>query len=223
MGDRGVKTGRARVREEQAHERTCAVTRREAAPDSLIRFVATPDGVVVPDLGNRLPGRGVWLTPTREVVLQAVRQKAFQRSLKREVTAGSELADLVGALMLKRAVDHLALANKAGLVTSGATRVESAIEHGRVLALVHACDGADDGIRKLDQKFKGSLRDQGLDSQAVEARIVRILTVAELSLAIGRPNVVHAAVANGGAGRRFLLDAQRVLRYRLGDAASAAA
>jgi hypothetical protein len=210
-------------REGESPERLCAVTRAARPQSELIRFVVDPEGRIVPDLARKLPGRGVWVTGTRECVIQAVRAKAFQRSLKQEVRAGIDLADQVGELMLKRVVEHLALANKAGLAVAGTSKVERALERGRVHLLLHALEAAQDGARKLDQKFRHLLRDQGAPEAEHERRIVRFLTGDELSLAMGRPNVVHAALAAGGAARKFLDEVERLLRYRLGRTTGVAA
>ena len=217
------RPGRQERDGEETPERLCAVTRRVCEPALLLRFVAAPDGRIVPDIAGKLPGRGVWLTATRATVLQAVRQKAFARSLKREVTADVALADLVGDLMLKSIVASLAMANKAGLVFSGFSKVERTLERGPAFALLHALDGAEDGKRKLDQKFVHILREAGVPEVERAARTVRFLTSQELSLAIGRTNVVHAGLLVGGASTTFLSQADRLLRYRLGVTATMAA
>ena len=49
-------------------ERSCVVTRVVKAPEDLIRFVAGPDGVIVPDLRRKLPGRGVWTSLSAKTV-----------------------------------------------------------------------------------------------------------------------------------------------------------
>ena len=214
--DRGAHHG------EEGTERLCAVTRRHCEPELLLRFVSGPDGSVVPDLARKLPGRGVWLTGTRATVLQAVRQKIFARSFKREVITSDQLADLVGDLMLKRVLEYLALANKAGLAISGFAKVDRALDKGQVYALLQAADGAGDGIRKLDQKFVHVLREAGVPEGDRGRRTVRFLTIQELSLAIGRSNVVHAGLLVGGTSKTFLTEAERLLRYRLGATAISA-
>ena len=216
--------GRAERRDdEETPMRLCAVTRRASDPALLLRFVAAPDGTIVPDLAGKLPGRGVWLGATRTIVLQAVRQKAFARSLKREVKADESLADLVGNLMLRRVCESLAMANKAGLALSGFSKIDRALDRGKVFALLHASDGAEDGIRKLDQKFVHVLREAGVPEADRGQRSVRFLTCEELSLAIGRTNVVHAGLLSGGASGTFLSHSERLLRYRLGVTAVRAA
>ena len=223
MSDDSSTSGRDADRGEETPERLCAVTRRVCDPALLLRFVAAPDGTVVPDLAGKLPGRGVWLTATRATVVQGIRRKVFARALKREVTAQEALADLVGDLMLRSVLGALAMTNKAGLAITGSAKIDSKLERGKVFALVHASDGAADGIRKLDQKFVHVLREAGVPEPDRNRRTVRILTGEELSLAIGRANVVHTGLLGGGASRTFLSEAERLLRYRLGDTAVLAA
>jgi uncharacterized protein len=193
--------------------RLCIVTRTRKPPEELIRFVAGPDGAIVPDLARRLPGRGVWVDATREAVAEAVRRKAFARSLKQQVSVPADLPDLVERLMTKRLGEALSIANKAGLTVAGFTKVEELIEGGGAVVLLHAVDAAPDGVAKLDRKFKALLGPKG-----VSATVVRELAGAELSLAMGRPNVIHAAAAEGGASRRLIEAARRLARYRRGDA-----
>jgi predicted RNA-binding protein YlxR (DUF448 family) len=191
--------------------RLCAVTRTHKAPDDLIRFVLAPDGSIVPDLARRLPGRGVWVGATHRDVAAAVRQKAFARSLKRSVLVPDDLAPRVESLIKRRLADAISLARKAGLLVAGFAKVEELIGLGQAVLLVHAADAAGDGVAKLDRKFR-ALRGPGAEAEA----IVRELTSEELSLAIGRSNVVHAAASGGGACRRIAYEASRLRHYREG-------
>ena len=193
--------------------RLCAVSRAQKPPEELIRFVAGPDGKIVPDLARRLPGRGVWVDGTREAVAEAVRRKAFAKSLKQNVSVPADLPNLVEWLLQKRLAEAVSIANKAGLLVAGFAKVEELIEAGQAVALIHAADAAADGVGKLDRKFK-ALRGYEDASPA----IVRELAGAELSLAMGRPNVIHAAAAEGGASLRLIEEARRLGRYRLGSA-----
>jgi uncharacterized protein len=191
--------------------RTCVVTRVERAPDDLIRFVVGPDGAVVPDLARRLPGRGVWVTLDCKAVEKAVKTKAFARSMKRQVTVSTELPALIERLLVKRAVEALSLANKAGLVLTGFGKVEAELTRAP-LALMHAQDAAEDGCQKLDRKYVAISAD--LDRPAL---IIGGLTIEQLSLAIGRENVVHTCLRHGGAASRFVDAITRIMRYRTGD------
>jgi predicted RNA-binding protein YlxR (DUF448 family) len=191
--------------------RRCIVTRAERAPSELIRFVVDPSGAIVPDLARKLPGRGVWVTADMATVAAAAKGQAFAKSLKRRVTVAPDLPRAVEALCVKRVLDALSLANKAGLVTTGFEKVEALLDGGRAAALLHGFDAAADGRRRLDRKFAAIQQDKGQ-----RAPIVDWLTIEQLSLAIGRSNVVHAALKQGGATNRLLREAERLQRYRSG-------
>jgi predicted RNA-binding protein YlxR (DUF448 family) len=190
-------------------ERLCAVTREHRDASFLIRFVPSPDGIVVPDLDRRLPGRGVWVGCDRALVEKAAATQAFSKSLKMKAHAPADLADLVDVLILKRVTGVLSLANKAGLALAGFEKVFSALEKGTVRAVLHGADAAADGRSKIDRKYKAIQADRGQ-----RAAIVNVLTIAQMSLAIGRGSVVHAALIPGGLSDRFLEEAERLARYR---------
>jgi predicted RNA-binding protein YlxR (DUF448 family) len=180
--------------------------------DELIRFVLGPDATVVPDLKEKLPGRGVWLTAAKDVVADAAKRNVFARALKTEAKIPQELAAEVEKRLAEAAISALSLANKAGEAVFGNAKVEEAIARGRVLALVHAKEAADDGCRKLDGKLRG------IGDGAVFPP-VRAFGAGELGLASGRTNVIHAALIQGGAARNVLAAASRLERYRKGKAA----
>jgi uncharacterized protein len=207
---------------EQEHEqhleadsvRRCALTRARRPKDELIRFVLGPDGVVVPDIKEKLPGRGVWLTAAHDNVADAGKRNVFKRALKAEAKVPEGLAAQVDRLLADAALSALALANKAGEAVFGTAKIEEAIAKGRVLALIHAREAAEDGCRKLDGKFRGMRGETPVPA-------VSTFTADELGLASGRTNVIHAALIQGGAALRFLAAASRVERYRKGSAAFA--
>ncbi len=190
-------------------ERLCALTRAVRPPEELIRFVLAPDNCIVPDLERKLPGRGAWLTCQRDIVEKAIKTRALSRSFKADAKAPDDLPQRIEALLQRRVTDTLALANKAGLALSGFQKVESALEKGAVAALIHGSDAASDGCHKLDKKFRAI---QGASDLLAE--IVTVLTINEISLAMGRPSVVHAALIPGGLTERFLREVGRVVRYR---------
>lgn len=196
---------------EDLSRRTCAVTRATHSPEDLIRFVADPAGRIVPDVARRLPGRGVWLYCHREVVQQAVSAKAFAQSLRRKVTVGADLPQVVEAQLLRRAKEALSLANKAGLVIAGFAQIDAAIVKGEPRLLIHATEAAADGTDKLDRRFRAFCRET-----ETTPIIVNELSGEHLSLAIGRPNVIHAALKGGGATQNFIREAGRLSRYRSG-------
>jgi predicted RNA-binding protein YlxR (DUF448 family) len=206
--DNGPRTDRS------ATMRMCAVTREVRGIDELIRFVVAPTGEVIPDLKRKLPGRGLWVQASRRTVAEAVRRHQFSKGFKRDVRAAPTLAADTEALLVRSVTEALAMAAKAGQVVSGFSKVEGALEQGAARALIHASDGAADGIRKLD-----AIRRQksGNVAESPEFPIVNVLTSAELDLALGRSNVIHAALLAGPASKTFLSRCQILVRYRMAD------
>jgi predicted RNA-binding protein YlxR (DUF448 family) len=193
--------------------RRCALTRDRRPKDDLIRFVLGPQGEMVPDLKERLPGRGVWVTAAHDAVTDAAKRNVFAKALKAQAKVPAGLTERIDRLLAEAALGAFALANKAGCVVFGNAKIEEAIAKGRVIALVHASEAAPDGCRKLDDKLqtRGEIRHPA----------VRGLGADELSLASGRSNVIHAALIHGGAAGQFLAAASRLERYRKGSAAFA--
>ncbi|WP_279482710.1 RNA-binding protein [Aureimonas sp. SK2] len=196
--------------------RMCIVSRRSLPADALIRFVAGPDGRVVPDLKRRLPGRGAHIEGRRSAVETALKRKLLPRALKRELAGVETLADDVDALLMRSATGALALARKAGQLTTGAAKVDAALRSGKALAVLHASDGAADGVRKLDGARHARAFETG--SRPVSAYLT--LTAAEIGLAMGDQNVIHAAILPGGAGAALIERLEALTTYR-GDSARA--
>jgi predicted RNA-binding protein YlxR (DUF448 family) len=207
-------------REGQTMERTCIVTRRHAPPEAMIRFVRAPDGALTPDIRSRLPGRGVWVTARADLVAEAARQQAFARQLKASVKASPDLPAQVDRLLEADCLQSLSMANKAGLVVTGFGKVCSALEKGAVAALVEASDGEADGRRKVARAARRSGAEGGRGARDVWT--VAIFTSSQLDLALGRTNVIHAALAKGGPADAFLARCARLLAYR-GESADEAA
>lgn len=200
-------------------ERSCVVSREVKPPDDLIRFVVGPDGVLTPDIRRKLPGRGVWTSLSAGTVAEAVKRKAFERSLKTKVTVPPDLAAMIDVLMLRDAQQALAMANKAGLVQAGFSKVEAVIGSGRCAAVIAASDGAEDGRRKIGQALKRA--EIARETSGLKPRktpVVAIFAAADLELALGRPHVIHAALAPGPAAEGFLSRWRRLVRYRTDDA-----
>jgi len=194
---------------EQVSARTCIATRALRPPEDLIRFVASPDGQVVPDISRKLPGRGVWVTCHKDSVADAVNSRAFPRALRTKVQVSEELPDLVNTLLTKRALELLSICNKAGLVVTGSGKVNSWLESGADGALVQAVDASPDGLAKVARKYR-AIR-AATERQPIE---VSLLTINDLSLAMGRANVVHAVLNEGKAATNFLAAVSRVEKYR---------
>jgi predicted RNA-binding protein YlxR (DUF448 family) len=130
--------------------RLCAATHTVRPIADLIRFVVGPIGEAVPDVKNKLPGRGIWVTATRPALEDAIKRKVFARGFKRDVRLPADLILRTEISLERAALDALAIAGKAGTVLAGFTKAETALEKGEVAALLHAAEAAADGKRKLE-------------------------------------------------------------------------
>jgi uncharacterized protein len=206
--DNGPRTERS------ATMRMCAVSRQVRPTDELIRFVISPQGDVVPDLKRKLPGRGMWLTASRGVVAEAVRRHQFSKAFKRELRPPQTLPADIEALLVRSVTEALGIAAKAGQIVTGFGKVESALKEGTVEVLIHASDGAADGIRKLDMLARQNAGNRG---SKPPIPVVTALKSVELDLALTRSNVIHAALLAGPASKSFLSRSQMLVRYRMAD------
>jgi predicted RNA-binding protein YlxR (DUF448 family) len=181
--------------------RRCLVTRESQPKGGLIRFVVDPTGQVRPDLTERLPGRGMWLSADRDVVNRAVRRNLFARAARAPVQVDPGLAEAIEGLLAGRVLDDLGLARRAGQAVTGFEKVRGGLRSGTVAVLVGASDGGSDGRRKLRQL-------------APDLPCITGFPRSALSRALGRENVVHAAVAPGALAHRLLRDVERLSGFR---------
>lgn len=200
--------------QKSATTRMCAVSREVRPIDELIRFVVAPTGEVIPDLKRKLPGRGLWISASRRSVAEAVRRHQFSKGFKRDVRVAPTLPTDTEALLVRSVTEALAMAAKAGQVVAGFGKVEDALNRNETAALIHASDGAADGIRKLDAIVRQRGEKRG---ESPVIAVVNVLTSEELDLALGRSNVIHAALLAGPASKTFLSRCQMLVRYRMAD------
>lgn len=183
--------------------RRCVVTGDKKPVPELLRFVVGPDDCIVPDLGGDLPGRGIWLSARRDVVNTACEKNHFAKAAKRKVTVPPRLADDIEAQMVRRCMDALGLARRAGKVVAGFEKTCAWLRTARRGLLVAARDGSEDGKSKLRALAPGLAQ-------------FTVLDAAELGRALGRDHVVHAAVAPGGLADRLVFEQSRLLGFREG-------
>lgn len=187
--------------DKEAHvpERTCVLSRRKGTRDELIRLALGPDGTVAPDVRARAPGRGAWIGVTRAELdvanakgkLKAALQRAFKTS---DVRVPGDLGEKIAQALRQTALDRLGMEARAGNLINGSDRVETAARSGKVHLLLHAADAGEDGNRALDQAWRvGGGGPQGMIFP--EGRTI-------LSMALGRENVVHAALTDPAAASR---------------------
>ncbi len=190
--------------------RTCIVTRAVKPAGELIRFVAAPDGTVVPDLRRRLPGRGVWVTATAAAVAEAERKRLFEKTFEGQATVPPGLAARVDGLLLAAAAGALSLARKAGGLIGGFAKVEAALAREPVIGLVHAAEAGADGVAKLSAAARRRFGEMKLP-------VIRCFGGTELDLAFGRTNVIHAALLAGPASENVLARVGDLVGFRGDD------
>jgi uncharacterized protein len=184
-------------------ERKCILSGEHAARDALIRLALGPDGQVAPDVRARADGRGAWIGVDR-AALEAAQAKgrlkgALARAFKtQDLSIPTDLGERIEAALRQAALDRLGLEARAGNLILGSERIETAARRGEVRLLLHAADASAEGRRKLDQAWRVGLEDEGSGRQG----LVLPSTRAILSLALGRENVVHAAIIDRAAAAR---------------------
>lgn len=192
---------------EDGPERKCIASGESFPAAKLLRFVISPDGMVVPDLAGKLPGRGIWITPERALIEQAAKKNLFARAAKQPVTVPDDLADLLERLLVKRVIELISLARKGGEAVSGYERVKDWLIKDEAETLIQASDGSERGKSKLSTPYEGFF--------------IGWLTADELGQAFGRETTIHAALRYGGLGQRVVEEAAKLkgLRVSGGDAA----
>ena len=195
-------------------ERRCALTHEVKPAAELIRFVVGPDDVLVPDTDAKAEGRGVWVSLGEKFVAEAVKKKAFAKSLKTNVTVADDLPALTRQRLEQRFVNALQMARKAGQLMTGAMKVKAALETGEAIALVTATDAADDGRKKMLATLKASSKAaEELGLPGGQRPHFELLDSAQLGLALGIESVIHAAPTQGAAGEAAVKRAERLARY----------
>jgi uncharacterized protein len=154
----------------------------------MIRFVIAPDGAVVADLAEKLPGRGLWLGASRDAVTTAVKRKLFARAARRQVAVPEGLEKQLEEALVDRATATIGMARRAGLVIAGQAKVEAALRRGHVVLRLEALDGTAEGRRKLDRLSQ-------------DVMVLEALSMSEMARAFDRERTVHAAVLEDGGKR----------------------
>jgi len=193
--------------------RQCIVTRERYPKEVLIRFVAAPDGALTADLQAKLPGRGAWVIADRPAIEKAIEKHMFARALDQQISVPRDLCGHIEALLAKRCLELMGQALGAGQMLLGSGSVAAAARAGSVAVLIEAADGASDGRRKMLASLKaGGLLGPGLNRG--KASVIGCFSSEELSLALGRENVIHAALPEGGFASRLAAEARRLEGFR---------
>lgn len=198
----GADPGSVPESEDTGPERRCIVTGRKAPKDELLRFAVGPDGTLFPDLGHVLPGRGFWLSAHRDVVNTAVTKRLFSRAARRAVSVPEGLADRIEALLLRRCLDGLGLARRAGHAVCGFEKVCAEVRSGRAALVLAARDAAGGGREKVRALVAGRVP------------VLEVFYGAELGAVFGRDEAVHVCLSPGKLARRLREDATLLGGFR---------
>ena len=194
--------------------RRCILTGETAARDDLVRLAVGPEGQVLPDALARAPGRGAWIGVSREELRGAVDDGRLKGALARAFKTGdlsipADLPELVENALRRALNDRLGLEMRAGRIILGSDRIANEARSGKVAALYHASDASDDGARKLDQAWRVGLDEEGSGKRGERLPLDR----EALSVALGRDNVVHVALADRKSALRVLVPLQRLQSF----------
>lgn len=194
-----TRGGRDKPRDDP--ERRCIATGDVQPKRGLIRFAVSPEDVIVPDILEKLPGRGIWVSAEREALEMAVKKGLFPRAAKQQVTVPETLVSDVEAGLARRLIDGISMARKAGRAVAGYEKVKDWLGREEARILFQATDGSERGKSKLyPPGGKGSF--------------FEVLTSSELGLSFGRERVIHAALGFGGLTERIREDAIRLSGVR---------
>ncbi len=186
-----------------ARMRRCVAARAPRPVEGMIRFVVGPDHALVPDLAGRLPGRGLWLGAERRTVQGAVAKNLFAKAARDRVVVAPDLPDRLEAMLVRRCLDLVGLARRAGGLVAGFDQVDDVLRRGRAALVLQARDGAADGRRKVVSL-----------AGALGVPVVEAFDRAELGAAIGRAEAVHLALAPGGVEGRLEAELGRLRGFR---------
>lgn len=199
--DRSARLSRGgRDKDRDDPERRCIATGEVQPKRGLIRFVIGPDGQVVPDLAEKLPGRGIWVAADPAALQKAVAKNLFSRAARQQVQVDPDLPALVEQGIARRLIDLVSLTRKSGRAVAGFEKVKGWLAEGRAKVLLQASDGSDRGKGKLWTPTGG--------------RWFGCLTASELGLSFGRDHVIHGALAKGGLTDKVILEAARLTGLR---------
>lgn len=191
----------------EARTRKDVVSGETGDRETMVRFVIDPDGVVVPDLEGKLPGRGLWLAPNRDVLEGARLAPLFSRAAREKVKVPDDLADRLEHLLAARCQNLMGLARRAGMLVAGYEQVRTALRAGKAAVLIAASDGADDGRNKVR-------------NLAPDLPLIASLTSAEIGASVGAGAMVHAALSDGRLAREILITADKLGGLRRGAKAA---
>lgn len=197
--ERGLQTGVA-PEDDDAPEtgplRRCLVRRESLAREAMLRFVVGPDRQLVFDAGATLPGRGLWLSASGDVVEMGLKRGVFSRAAKQMVVVPPDLRARVEAALRRRVIDLIGMARRSGNAIAGFEKAREWLVAGKAGLVVQAVDGS----------VEERARFVGGRDVAVSA----VLTAEELGRIFGREQAVHVVISAGKLSAKIQNEASRL-------------
>ncbi|MCL2760983.1 MAG: DUF448 domain-containing protein [Desulfuromonadales bacterium] len=170
-------------------ERSCLGCKSKKEKNELLRFVITPERVLVPDFLGKLPGRGAYTCFNKKCIAEALRLHQFSRSFKGEIIAPAldGLFEQLQLLFIERILSLIALANRAGNVISGSDSIIDGLKKKKIKFLIISKDIS---VETAD-RFLSIAEKTGVASY-------QFLTKEELAKPLGKELRVAIALSSGG-------------------------
>ena len=181
--------------------RKCIVSGTTKEKSGLVRFVVGPSESIFPDILEKLPGKGIWVSCDQDALRMASEKGLFSRAARRVVKVPDTLLKDVEKMISNRVVGLLSLARKSGHSVAGYEKVKDWLSKDVAEVLVQSSDGSERGKSKLSTPRDGSF--------------IGWLSSEELGAAFGRQTVIHCALASGGITNRVVHEAQRLKGLRV--------
>jgi predicted RNA-binding protein YlxR (DUF448 family) len=169
--------------------RRCLVLRESFVRETMLRFVVGPERQLVFDIGATLPGRGLWLSASADVLDMSVKRGVFARAAKTQVLVPPDLRGLVEVALRRRILDLVGLARRSGNAIAGFEKAREWLVSGKAGFVMQAADGSPDERAR----FVGGR----------DIPVGVVLNADELGRIFGREQAVHVAIARGGLATKM--------------------
>ena len=195
-------------------ERRCILSGETGPRAALVRLAVSPSGLVLPDAQEKAPGRGAWVTSERGLIEEALANGKLKGALSRafktsDLEIPANLPEKIQDALTRVFLDRLGLEMRVGALMLGTQRIAETARSGGVALLFHASDSSEDGRKKLDQAWRVGSEAEGSGMRGWILPLDRDA----LSVALGRDNVVHLALAGDAAAARVLKPLVRLMHY----------
>jgi hypothetical protein len=167
----------------------------------LVRYVRAPDGTVLVDYREKLPGRGAYTCLNSECIRQAVSRRQFDRAFRSAClpVAADELRQKLIAELYERLTALLGMARKSSQIISGGSQVLAALDRPERLQVVILADDVSAGVA---EKVVGKAGSRALSC-------LRFSSKAGLGQLLGRGERSVTALIKGRLAETFLSEWQK--------------